>query len=39
VTLNDPAINVQDAQMAAIARSGSLTLATRNTKDFSDLEE
>ncbi len=32
-------IVVEDAQIAAIARSGGLTLATRNTKDFSDIEE
>jgi hypothetical protein len=32
-------ISVEDAQIAAIARSGGLTLATRNTKDFSDIEE
>jgi toxin FitB len=31
--------SVEDAQIAAIARSGRLTLATRNTKDFSDIEE
>ncbi len=30
-------INVEDAQIVAIARSGGLTLATRNTKDFSDI--
>ena len=32
-------ISVDDAQIAAIARSGGLTLATRNTKDFSDIDE
>jgi predicted nucleic acid-binding protein len=32
-------ISVEDAQIAAIARSGGLTLATRSTKDFSDIEE
>jgi predicted nucleic acid-binding protein len=32
-------ISVEDAQIAAIARSGGLTLATRNTKDFSEVEE
>lgn len=32
-------ISVEDAQIAAIARSGGLTLATRNTKDFSDIDE
>jgi len=29
---------VEDAQIAAIARAGGLTLATRNTKDFRDIE-
>ena len=32
-------ISVEDAQMAAIARSVGLTLATRNTTDFSDIDE
>ena len=32
-------ISVEDAQIAAIARSGGLTLATRNTKNFSDIDE
>jgi len=32
-------ISVEDAQIAAIARSVGLTLATRNTKDFSDIDE
>ena len=32
-------ISVEDAQIAAIARSAGLTLATRNTKDFSDIEK
>lgn len=31
-------ISVEDAQIAAIARTAGLTLATRNTKDFSDIE-
>lgn len=31
-------ISVEDAQIAAIARSGRLALATRNTRDFSDIE-
>jgi len=31
-------ISVEDAQIAAIARAGGLTLATRNTKDFGDIE-
>ena len=31
-------ISVEDAQIAAIARSGGLDLATRNTKDFSDID-
>lgn len=30
-------IAVEDAQIAAIARSSGLTLATRNTRDFSDI--
>jgi toxin FitB len=30
-------ISVEDAQIAAIARTADLTLATRNTKDFSDI--
>ena len=32
-------ISVEDAQIAAIARSAGLTLATRNTKDFSGIAE
>lgn len=32
-------ISVEDAQIAAIARSGGLTLATRNIRDFSDIAE
>lgn len=31
-------ISVEDAQIAAIARSGGLELATRNTNDFSDID-
>ena len=31
-------ISVEDAQIAAIARTGDLTLVTRNTKDFSGLD-
>jgi predicted nucleic acid-binding protein len=31
-------ISVEDAQIAAIARSADLALATRNTKDFSGIE-
>lgn len=31
-------ISVEDAQIAAIARSGGLELATRNTRDFSDID-
>ena len=31
-------ISVEDAQMAAIARTAELALTTRNTKDFSDIE-
>lgn len=30
-------ISVEDAQIAAIARTANLTLATRNTRDFSGL--
>jgi len=30
-------ISVEDAQIAAIAGTAGLTLATRNTKDFSDI--
>lgn len=30
-------ISVEDAQIAAIARTAALTLATRNTKDFSGI--
>ena len=30
-------ISVEDAQIAAIARTAGLILATRNTKDFSDI--
>jgi toxin FitB len=32
-------ISIEDAQIAAIARSAGLTLATRNTKDFSNIDE
>ena len=32
-------ISVEDAQIAAIAKTGELTLATRNTKDFSNITE
>ncbi len=32
-------ISVEDAQIAAIARSSGLTLATRNTRDFSDIDD
>ena len=32
-------ISVEDAQIAAIARTAGLTLATRNTKDFSGISE
>lgn len=31
-------MSVEDAQIAAIARAGNLTLATRNTKDFSGID-
>ena len=31
-------IGYADAQIAAIARSGGLTLATKNIRDFSDIE-
>lgn len=31
-------IGYQDAQIAAIARSAGLTLATRNTADFNDID-
>lgn len=31
-------ISVEDGQIAAIARAGKLTLATRNTKDFADID-
>jgi toxin FitB len=31
-------ISVEDAQIAAIARTAELALTTRNTKDFSDIE-
>lgn len=31
-------ISVEDAQIAGIARAGGLTLATRNTRDFLDIE-
>ncbi|MBI2836026.1 MAG: type II toxin-antitoxin system VapC family toxin [Acidobacteria bacterium] len=31
-------IKVEDAQIAAIALSGGLTLATRNTKDFAGID-
>ena len=30
-------IRVEDAQIASIAKTADLTLATRNTKDFSDI--
>jgi len=32
-------ISVEDAQIAAIARAGKLILATRNTKDFGDIDD
>ena len=32
-------ISVEDAQIAAIARSAGLALATRNTKDFAGIAE
>lgn len=32
-------ISVEDAQIAAIARTGGLALATRNTKDFSGIDK
>ena len=32
-------INVEDAQIAAIAQSSGLTVATRNTKDFFGIED
>jgi predicted nucleic acid-binding protein len=32
-------ISVEDAQVAAIARSAGLALATRNTKDFTDVDD
>ena len=31
-------VSVEDAQIAAVAQIAGLTLATRNTKDFSDIE-
>ena len=31
-------ISVEDAQIAAIARAGGLSLATRNIRDFSGIE-
>ncbi|MFH0788363.1 MAG: type II toxin-antitoxin system VapC family toxin [Pseudomonadota bacterium] len=31
-------ISVEDAQIAAIAKTAELALTTRNTKDFSDIE-
>jgi toxin FitB len=31
-------MSVEDAQIASIARSAGLTLATRNTRDFSDID-
>ena len=31
-------ISVEDAQIAAIARTAELALTTRNSKDFSDIE-
>jgi len=31
-------ISVEDGQIAAIARTAGIALATRNTKDFSDIE-
>jgi hypothetical protein len=31
-------VSVEDAQIAAIARSSGLTLATRNSKDFTDID-
>lgn len=32
-------ISVEDAQIAAIARSAGLTLATRNTRDFAGIDD
>ena len=32
-------VSVEDAQIAAVARTAGFTLATRNTKDFSGIEE
>jgi len=32
-------ISVEDAQIAAIARVGGLTLSTRNTRDFMDIDD
>lgn len=32
-------ISVEDAQLAAIARSEGLSLVTRNTRDFSDIDD
>lgn len=31
-------ISVEDAQIAAIAKASGLALATRNTRDFQDVE-
>ena len=31
-------VSVEDAQIAAVARTAGLTLATRNTKDFSGIQ-
>jgi predicted nucleic acid-binding protein len=38
-TLLGKPITVEDAQIAAIARSNELTLATRNVKDFAGIED
>lgn len=31
-------VSVEDAQIASVARSNGLSIATRNGKDFSDIE-
>jgi toxin FitB len=38
-TLLGRPISVEDAQTAATARAGKLTLAARNTKDFADIDD